>query len=347
MTDVRNERIVWIVSEGSPGHVSQSAGLADALSGFLPIRIERVECRPRLNGVARSLVRAWMGQAGGSLPDWIVRRWLRMDMAAATAAKPDFILSSGGKSVFAARVLAVRHRVPYVFLGERKPYPSSWFHTVFTPSARERDINDVPIEMIPTQVNRSGVERAAAGWTGRPSGRLCAMIIGGASVSHRYTASDWDGLAAGMNLLASREGFRWLITTSRRTGAEAEARLRAGLDKSLLAASVWWAEKTEKKMSAYLGSAEQVFVTQDSVTMVTEAVASARPVIVLRPADVRFPQGSFMPDYLARLEVNRRIVRFTMSGLADFSAQDHIFEVRKEPVEAEIVRQLIPRLGWA
>lgn len=346
MTETRSERVVWIVSEGSPGHVSQSVGLAEALAKQVPIRVERVECRPRLNGAARSLVRAWMGRSGRPLPNWILKRWLQVDLSATTAPKPDLILSSGGKSVFAARSLAARHGVPYVFLGERKPYPSEWFHTVFTPSARETGVNDVAIEMIPTQVTKAGVDKAAAAWADRPTGRLWTMVIGGASVSHRYVAADWDELAAGMNTLARREGIRWLVTTSRRTGAEAEARLRIGLDPSVVAAAVWWAEKPEKKMSAFLGSAEEVVVTQDSVTMVTEAVASGRPVIVVRPQDVRFPEGSFMPGYFSRLEAGRRISRAPMSGLGNFSAGSGTFLVRIGPIESEMVQCLLPRLAW-
>ena len=346
MTRTRTERVVWIVSEGSPGHVSQSVGLAEALAKQMPIRFERIECRPRLNGAARSLVRAWMGHGGRALPEWVLQRWLRLDLSATTAPKPDLILSSGGKSVFAARTLAARSGAPYVFLGERKPYPSEWFHTVFTPSARESGVNDVQIEMIPTQVTKEGVEKAAAAWAGRPTGRLWAMVIGGASVSHHYTDADWDSLAVGMNKLAPREGIRWLVTTSRRTGAAAEARLRAGLDPAAVAYAVWWAEKPEKKMQAFLGSAERVVVAQDSVTMVTEAVAGARPVIVVQPEKVKFPDGSFLPLYFAQMEKSGRILRMRMDALLSDAFRVFCFHVRHAPINEELASQLAGRLGW-
>ncbi len=338
-------RVVWIISEGSPGHASQSVGLAEALAAHEPLHVERLECRPRLNGAARAFVRLWMGRSGRPLPDWVLRRWLRLE-SPASAAKPGLILSSGGKSVFAARSLAVKYGVPYVFLGERKPYPSEWFHTVFTPSAAEAGVNDVRIEMIPTQITREAVGRAAAAWTERPAGRLWAMVIGGASVSHRYTMADWDALAAGMNALARREGIRWLVTTSRRTGAEAEARLRAALAPETVAAAVWWAEKPEKKMSAFLGAAEQVVVTQDSVTMVTEAVASGRPVLVVRPEVTVFAKGSFLPGYFTCLEAARRIARARISDLAEFDMDTVVFEPRSEPVTQELAGKILSRLGW-
>jgi mitochondrial fission protein ELM1 len=337
-------RQVWVISEGSPGHISQSVGLAEALAAKESLEIRQIECRPRLNGVSRSLVRLWMGRRGYPLPDWVLRRWLGLESTAALA-KPDLIVSSGGKSVFAARTLAARHHVPYVFLGERKPYPSTWFHTAFTPSRFETGPNDASIDMIPTLVSRAKADQAAAEWPGRPAGKLWAALIGGASASHRYTPEDWVMLARAMNSIARREGIRWLVTTSRRTGAEVEARLRQTLDRELVAEAVWWSDRPEKKMSRYLGAAERLLVTQDSVTMVSETIDSGRPVIVVRPRDTRFSEDSFLPAYFDRLEQSGRIQRRLMTDLEVWpSGLDLLPNVR--PAADEIAAVLRARLGW-
>ena len=338
------KRGIWIVSEGSPGHVSQSVGLAEALAATEPVTIERLECRPRLNGFARRLVQRWMGGKGRPLPGWLLSR-AGLDAAALPAGKPDLILSSGGKSVFAARTLAVRYGAPYVFLGERKPYPSAWFHTAFTPSKFETGENDVSIDMIPTLVTRARVEQAASEWPERPEGKLWAALIGGSSASHRYTPEDWRALARAMNSVAHREGIRWLVTTSRRTGAEVETCLRQTLDPAVVAEAVWWAERPEKKMNRYLGAAERLLVTQDSVTMVSEAIDSGRPVIVVRPRDTRFSPESFLPGYFDRLERTGRMQRALMTDLSDWPATLALPE--NAPTAAdEIAIALKSRLGW-
>ena len=335
---------IWIVSEGSPGHVSQSVGLAEALAAAEPAHIERLECRPRLNGFARRLVQRWMGEKGRPLPGWLLRR-AGLDSAALPEGKPDLILSSGGKSVFPARTLAARYGAPYVFLGERKPYSSAWFHTAFTPSKFETGENDVSIDMIPTQVTSAKVKQAANDWPERPAGKLWAALIGGASVSHRYTPEDWRAMALAMNGIAHREGIRWLVTTSRRTGAEVETCLRQTLDPSVVAEAVWWSERPEKKMSRYLGAAERLLVTQDSVTMVSEAIDSGRPVIVVRPRDTRFSPESFLPDYFDRLEQAGRMRRAFMTGLSDWPAMP--VPTENAPTAADrIAVALRSRLGW-
>jgi mitochondrial fission protein ELM1 len=305
------KRVVWIISEGSPGHISQSEGLVAALARQIDLESTIIETRPKLNGFARRLCRLLMGNRG--LPDPFIKRWLR---CVPPTSKPDLIVTSGGKAVFAARSLAVRTGAPLVFIGERKPYPSEWFHTVFTPSPFETGRNDVTLELIPTSISREDVIRAADAWHGKHAGPLWTMILGGASESHRFTDADWSALASAMNELASKHGIRWLISTSRRTGAHVEAIVRGIIDPAAVVDAIWWSVKPEKRLLELLGAAERVFVTQDSITMITEAVASGLPTEVVRPTDVVFTSTSFLPSYLGRLEASGWIRRLMISCLA-------------------------------
>ncbi|NEP84940.1 MAG: hypothetical protein F6K39_46665 [Okeania sp. SIO3B3] len=187
------------------------------------------------------------------------------------------------------------------------------------------------------------VEKAAGNYQ-RPKGKLWVMIVGGSSRSHPYTESDWGNLASGMNELARRLGIRWLLTTSRRTGKATELVLEKNLDKEFLADAIWWADKPERRMMAFLGSSERAFVTQDSVTMVTECVASGKPTVVLQPRDETFPKNSFMPRYLENLEEKNRIVRLPIARLAQFQNPT---EPRATllPIEFEMAKDLRARLG--
>ncbi len=337
------KRVVWIISEGSPGHVSQSEGLVAALAQRTPIEVDVVQTRPKFGGFVRKLVRWWMGRSGSALSDRFLKRRLG---CAPPASRPDLIVASGGKAAFAARSLAVKHAAPLVFLGERKPYPSRWFHTVFTPSPFETDSHDVPVEMVPTRITPAAVDAAADAWPERPQGRLWAMLIGGPSVSHPYTTDDWQALGSQMNVLAENHGIRWLVSTSRRTGVEAEAALRRSIAPCAIARAVWWAQNPEKLMAPFLGSAAWVFVTQDSVTMVTEAIASGRPVVVTMPAKTELKPTSFLPGYFDRLENAARIVRIPFEQLGGFQPATTAIQPRLQPVNAELADTLMARLHW-
>lgn len=337
-------RTVWIVSEGSPGHVSQSVGLVDALRRREEISVEMVETRHRFGGFVRSMVRGYMGGKGRGLGLWFVARCLGCGIPPGT---PDLIVTSGGKAVFAARSLAVQFSCPLLFVGERKPYPSEWFHTVLTPSPRESGCNDVRLDVIPTSMTRGKIRKAAQEWSDKPEGELWAMIVGGRSQSHPYTGGDWKALASGMNALAGKYGISWLVTTSRRTGVAAESILQSGIDEDLIAKAIWWGAKPEKKLGAFLGAAERIFVTQDSVTMVTEAtVAGGRPV-VLAPENVDEKGTSFLPGYFSRLGDLGGIERVKIAEMANFVPRDLPAEFDMDRLMAEIVSVVLERLGWS
>jgi mitochondrial fission protein ELM1 len=344
MTD---KRIIWILSEGSPGHVSQSSGLVAALADQVRLESRQFECRPRIGGFIRSLIRLfWMGKSGRPLPSRFLHGSLGLDPIDAHEPRPDLIVASGGKSVFAARTLAARYKIPFIFLGERKPYPQKWFHTVFTPSSLEISPDDVRMDVIPTKITPQIVEQAAAAWTNQPAGPLWTLLIGGKSRSHHYTDADWEDLATGMSTLARRHGIRWLVTTSRRTGKEIEAKLRDLLPLDVVAEAVWWCHAPEKKFAAYLGAAEKIWVTQDSVSMVTEATATGLPTVLVYPQDLRFPATSFMPGYLENLESLGLVQRLPISKMAEFTEQKLSTPTRPALTTADLARIAIERLGW-
>ncbi len=338
------KRVVWIISEGSPGHVSQSEGLVAALARRTGIELHIVQTRPRFGGFVRQFVRKWMGIKGNPLPAWFLKHFLKCEVPDSI---PNLIVTSGGKAVFAARSLAVRHGAPLVFIGERKPYPSRWFHTVFTPSPFEADVYDVPIELIPTDITPAKVDAAASAWKERPRCKLWTMVVGGASRTHRYTDEDWKTLGLKMNALAEANDIRWLVSTSRRTGKEAEAILRTTILPAHIASAVWWAHRPLKMMHAFLGSAGWVFATQDSVTMVSEAIASGRPVVVTMPAGTSIDINSFMSGYFERLEKAARIIRLPFDRLADFQPALAAIQPRTESINSELAATLVSRLHWS
>jgi mitochondrial fission protein ELM1 len=341
-------RIIWIISEGSPGHLSQSTGLAAALAEKTRLETRQLECRPKIKGFVRHLIRLfWMGKSGRALPDTMLYGPVGLDRPKPGEPAPDLIISSGGRSVFAARTLAMKYGVPFIFLGERKPYPAEWFHTVFTPSSLETAANDLRMDVIPTKITPEIVNQAAVDWANKPTGRLWAMLIGGKSRSHDFQDADWEKLAEGMTDLAKSEGIRWLVTTSRRTGRLVEAKLRDLLPPEIVADAVWWCHQPERKFPAYLGAAEVIWVTQDSVSMVTEAVATDKPVAVIQPAHTPFPATSFMPGYLSNLESLGLISRLPIARLTEVNRD---FLKNPRPAIQTTVRmaeQACERLRWA
>ena len=334
-------KTIWIVSEGSPGHICQSQGVADALAALVEASVVKVEGRENIRGWLRSSVKFTMKIRGGALSEGMLRNVADVKIPK-NAGSPDLMICSGGKSVFAAKALSVRHGVPLVFIGERRHFPSDWFHSVISPVPSDSAANVIAVELIPTAVTPAVIAARGA-----PEKGVWCMIVGGASRSHRFKESDWRALAEGMNALAAREGVRWLLTTSRRTGAGAETILRETLDSGILADAIWWTEKPRRELLDFMARSELLCVSRDSVTMVTEAVSSGKPVVSVYPEEVRFPATSFLPDYFERLGNNRRMLCVPVAELKDADVSGFDFNPLCEDILPPVARELIKRLEWA
>ena len=332
------KKIVWILSEGSPGHVSQSQGLVDALAQLIPLQSYTIFARTSVRGWQRHFLRLLMGKKGHPLPETLLHRTVRFEHLD-TAPPPDLIISSGGKSVFAGRTLALKYKVPYIFIGERKPYPAQWFSLIISPVPNENTPNSLPIERIPVPVTPEKIDALG---TADPA--LWCMIVGGASRSHPFSEADWKALALGMNQLAEKHQIRWLLTTSRRTGLDAENTLQKHINSEHIEDAIWWSQNPRKELQQFMARSTHLFVTQDSVTMVSEAVASGRPTLVIAPQRTTFPEDSFLPLYYQRLEEKNRILRCTTLTLFQVS-----IPFQHTPPENElnsIAETILKRLDW-
>lgn len=257
----------WLLTDGTAGHESQSRGVLDALAAAQPVSVERVNMSVR-STTLRRLGRLLL-QLRLPLPRWLLPAAFDIDLPA-TAPAPQLVVSSGGDTLLANALLARRYRARSVYSGTLKNYPA---HTVdlvvsVTPQPAR---NNLVLALPPVPGEVSAVADL-------PPGKFLVLLVGGATREYPYSDADWQALVAAMVVLAQRSGRRWLVTTSRRSGDVVEKLLAEKLPPELVADCVLWGRAPRRVMRDFLGRAAQVFVTEDSLTMVAEAIWSARPV---------------------------------------------------------------------
>ena len=102
-----------------------------------------------------------------------------------------------------------------------------------------------------------------------------AVLIGGSNRCYDMTGEVMDDLAQKLEALHQETGCSYLVTTSRRTGAENEAILKSALD---TVPHQLWTGEGENPYFGYLALADALIVTGDSVNMVCEACSMGKPV---------------------------------------------------------------------
>ena len=107
---------------------------------------------------------------------------------------------------------------------------------------------------------------------------ILAVLIGGSNKAYRLTLRRVQEIADGVAAILRERGGSALVTPSRRTGSQGLAMLQerlAGLPAKI------WDGAGENPYFTYLAFADAFLVTADSVSMISEAAATGKPVHIL------------------------------------------------------------------
>lgn len=258
----------WVVSDGKPGMENQCIGLAEAL-GLTPV-VKRVHLRSPWRQLSPFL-RLGLRYAASPAGDAIAPPW------------PDLLIGTGRQSIapsLAARRLS-RGRTFTVQIQDPQISPRHFDVVVVPRHDRLRGSNVLVTRGALHRVTPAVLEDAARRLGPRlealPRPRV-AVLIGGNNAVYHLTPTIMGDVADKLAALARDRGAGLMVTPSRRTGADNEAILRARLRD--LPAEVWDGTG-ENPYFAYLAMADAVVVTCDSVSMVSEACSTGKPVYVI------------------------------------------------------------------
>lgn len=239
---------IWALGDGKPGHENQALGLAEAMARLRPSAIQRISLAGKRGLVAR------------------LRAALR---AAAGLPKPDLILAAGHATHPALLWLARKHRVPGIVL-MCPSLPLRWFDLCIAPA------HDFP--QAPTASNvlttMGALNRVLANPSAPRRGGL--LLVGGPSRTH-----DWNerGLLDSLvRIIGEGADGPWKLADSRRTPPGFLERARERLPEVTVFPH---GETTREWLPATLAESAAVWVTEDSVSMVYEALSSGARVGLL------------------------------------------------------------------
>lgn len=305
-----------VFTAGLAGLQSQAIGLAEAAGFQADSRIVQIQ-------------RPWSVIAPRLWPS--VRRAVAPEVLA-----PPFghvLIGCGGA---AARILAeLRHTErPAVIIQNPRLDPARFDLVIAGPHDRMAGRN-----VFVARTALHGVTGARLDWAARHFGPrfaglprpLVAVLVGGSNGRYRLDRAVAQSLASELAAMMRRDKVGLVVTPSRRTSMEVQAVLAETL--APLGAMIWDMDG-ENPYFGMLALADAIIVTADSVSMVSEAVATAAPVLLARLPGRSSRIGLFMDEMikLGRVrEFTGRLVTWDTSPLND------------TPAAASAVRQ---RLGF-
>ncbi|MCR9198666.1 MAG: mitochondrial fission ELM1 family protein [Planctomycetaceae bacterium] len=305
MSEAAHSKTIWCLMDGRHGHQNQVLGLADQLSGMVDAHVCCVDLttpRGRLGTLYRS-----SRQLSGH------------------AASPDLVIGAGHRTHLPLVVL--RHRFAACSVVLMKPsLPFHWFDYCLIPSVHQ--LETPPDNVLETKGVLNRVQPRTN--TERVGG---LMLIGGPSAHYRW--SD-EQICRQIREVLSGSEQPWTIATSRRTPPS----FLKALGTCDSALRIVRPEDTDPAwLPSQLSRAESAWVTEDSVSMMYEALTSGASVGVLELSRHRDNRVTECTDLLVRDGDVQRWSAWTKSR--------HLPRPATTVWEAErCSRELLNRLSW-
>ena len=259
--------IAWVLHDGKAGMASQALGLAEA-TGF-PFIEKRLAIRFPWAGLPPQLwflpLRA-AGATGASLqPPW-----------------PDLVIGCGRNTAMPA--LAIRRAGAGHTVAAQIQYPGvghAEFDLLVVPEhdglrgPRVIVTRGAVHRVTPARLAAERARFAALSTMPRP---ILSVLIGGTNKAYKLTLRRVGEIAEALAAILRNCGGSVLVSPSRRTGAAGLGLLRKRLEGFPTAI---WDGSGENPYFAYLALADALLVTADSVSMISEAAATGKPVHIL------------------------------------------------------------------
>jgi mitochondrial fission protein ELM1 len=259
LPDAHPLRRIWALTPGAAGMESQAVGLAEAIGGT--VTALRVAARAPWRWLPGDLWPMPLAAAAG--PDVLAPPW------------PDLVVTCGRHA--APLGAAIRRRTGGATRAVHVQNPRMSFAAFDAVVAPEHDgvsgPNVLTHRLALHRISRESLAVARDAWSPRFSGMrrpLLAVLVG----------APGDGRPEHVALLAealARLDAGVVVTPSRRTPPEVTAALRDGLPDAWI-----WDGNGENPYRGMLACADAIVATEDSVSMLSEALAAGVPVFAAR-----------------------------------------------------------------
>ena len=255
----------WIITEGMIGTENQCIGVAQAL-GIKPV-IKKIGLRQPWK-----FLTPWLG---------FETKYSFTPSLSQDNTWPDLVIASGRKAIAAARYIKKKSngKTFTVQIQDPKTKPSQ-FDLVAVPFHDSlRGDNVIVTHGAPNKItsdNLKNAKKAFAPMFKSMSGKRIAVLIGGNSRTHNLTPEITERLTQQLSTLVD---VSLMITTSRRTGDD---NLKIIQQELACAENFIWDGTGDNPYLGMLAWADHIIVTSDSVSMLSDAGTTGKPVHMVR-----------------------------------------------------------------
>jgi uncharacterized protein len=238
----------------------------------------------------------------------------------------DYVISSGGNTSFINIYLSKKFNIKNIYASQLRGLSPELFYLIVTIFKKDNFKNSILLDFPPLAkeavdlnndfliLNSSEMKK-----------KIFTLLIGGNGAGYKYTKKDYICIINNFNTFLEINNGIGLISTSRRTGIENEKIIKKLIStdeiKYKFKYIIYFNIKAEFLLANFISLSDAVFVTEDSGSMLTEAILSNKDtyVIYTNKNNISALYAAFL------LKINKYII--TRINITDLDK--YILETRK------------------
>ena len=305
------------LSEGISGHDGQVLGIIKTLSDAgHEVSTLTLNVNWRIHSL-RGLLR-FISRKLSKHPNFLTVKLILKCYKFTPLNKIDIIVSGGANLAPLNLALSKQHNTKNIHLST----PRDWNVSDFTAYITTSRVSDSSCNLVPDIVpnifdprtcKEMGEKFITA--NGIREMNYSLLIIGGDGIGYVYQKNEWTALIENFVILCKKNNTKALFITSRRTPKKIEEFIKSKYDTTM--SVLFHSEKTRGKFHHLLYIAQNIYVTEDSSTMLSEAISSGKRVISIFPQEIDAPAK--YTEIISKYENLEFIVRCEISKMIGFS----------------------------
>lgn len=317
---MENAKKVYVLESRHHGSNQQLLAVAQYIYGNYDLVSRRVELRSRSKffcALCRAAIFFMSNLKNRTIRGLI--SWLLLKNGGLKIRGTDVIIAKTPPFEYPAALLSVGTKAKVVFIGAPKNFPKDYFDIIVSTPSTFCSKADIFLETLPTALyhgpnfNDFMVKKDSSVW---------ALILGGDARGYSYNSMFYDSLCKEMLRISGSLGIKWIISSSPRTGYMAEKIIGEFASKypKRIEKCVMWGSGDRFPLGEIFKRSSIVLITEDSASMISEAVNYRARTICIRPEFVQY--NGLVTPLLNELERKQRILRLSLSEMSDLSVEE-------------------------
>ena len=320
-----------VIKDDKPGHYNQTDGLVLYLKEIyndLEVEYIQIEIKSKLTRkILRFLLNTFSDFFQENSLKYLSFFYKTFDIP---KNKPDLIISTGGNTSNLNAWFAKVYKCKNILNGALRGLKEELFTNITTVIDLGYK-NQIILDVAPNTITKEKLLEKSEEFLKLNNldinQKYYTLLIGGNGAGYKYDNKFYDDLIKFVKKVSKEKNIKWLITTSRRTPVEIENKLEDKL-KGFYTYFVAYNKKEEKILLPFLGLSDVIFVTEESSSMISEAISSSKEVFTIGNEYSNTDEN--YKSILEKFESNNQIIR-----LKDFCSQENKHEFNNKNINCE------------